>query len=114
MALLSTANIRLKGVNKKLGPRWIGPYRVKGISGTAVELELPPELKGIFPKFHSSLVRRYQGTPREPEPVEVDGEEEWEIERIVTHRRSRNRIEYLVKWLNFDEGSNMWLNEKDL
>ena len=76
LALLSTANIRLKGVTKKLGPRWIGPYRVKGISGTAVELELPPELKGIFPKFHSSLVRRYQGTPRKPDPVEVEGEEE--------------------------------------
>jgi Chromo (CHRromatin Organisation MOdifier) domain len=53
------------------------------------------------------MLRRYvpdttgERTPPPPEPVIVDGFEEYEIEQILAQRRSRNQKQYLVKWKNY-------------
>ena len=38
-----------------------------------------------------------------PPPVEVDGEEEWEVTEILDSRMFRRRLQYLVKWTGFDD-----------
>ena len=49
-----------------------------------------------------------------PELITEDGDEEWEVERVVKERtvkRGRNgtkRIEYLVKWLGYPEWEMTW------
>ena len=45
-----------------------------------------------------------------PPPDLVDGEEEYKVERIVTHRhfgRSK-RLQYLIKWKGYPESDNTW------
>lgn len=36
------------------------------------------------------------------------------VERILKKRTKNRRVEYLVKWKNFDEQRNSWVCEKDL
>ena len=72
--LLSTRNLQLKAfTSRKLAPRWIGPYRITAQHGTAITLELPPELAGLHSTFHAKLLRPYVGRPpARPPPILVD------------------------------------------
>ena len=73
---------------EKLMERFIGPYKVKKIvSANAVELELPSTIK-IHPVVNVSRICRYIGQvegqrKEQPIPVIIEGEEEWEVERIL-------------------------------
>ncbi|TBU21091.1 hypothetical protein BD311DRAFT_679396, partial [Dichomitus squalens] len=48
-----------------------------------------------------------------PEPMEVEGELEYEVEKIEDSRTYRNQFQYLVKWKGYDEGQNSWEPAKD-
>ena len=108
--MLSTQNIKLKGVSAKFAPRWIGPYLVTHVRGTAVSLQLPPELAKLHPTFHSSLVKPFHGAPTEPAPVEVEGgnELEYEVAAILDDKVMRGRQHFLVAWKGYDASSNTW------
>ena len=69
-------------------PRWIGPYKiVKKVNPVAYQLGLPEALK-IHAVLHASLPCPYQADGRfhPPPPILIDGEEEFEVDRIVDHR----------------------------
>ncbi|KAH0606111.1 uncharacterized protein H6S33_003772, partial [Morchella sextelata] len=89
----------------------IGPYIVKRIVNPyAYELELPRSMK-VHPVFHVSLLSSAANDPLPgqqhlpPPPVEVEGQEEWEVENILDSRNRRGRFEYLVKYAGYDEAS---------
>ena len=83
------------------------------VGENAVKLDLPPALK-IHPVINISLVKHYQGSQLLPAPVEVEGQEEYELDSIVSHRKVKNRMQYLVKWKGYDDSENMWLPESRL
>ncbi|KAL3699316.1 hypothetical protein R1sor_017338 [Riccia sorocarpa] len=108
---LSTTNLKLIGC-RKLNPRFVGPFTIKRRIGTvAYELDLPSTMR-IHPVFHVSLLRRYVSRPPElgaandarPPPDLIEGEEEFEVERIL-QKRTRGlrgqRVEYLVQWKGY-------------
>ena len=72
--------------------QFVGPYKIKAIiSSNAVELELPSTIK-IHPVVNVSRIQRYTsqvGGQRveEPMPVTIEGEEEWEVEKILNKRK---------------------------
>ena len=130
--LLSTQHLALKDKDrtKKLLPRFIGPFPVKRIiSSVAYELDLPSTMK-IHPVFHISKLkvlklRDSSSVPSlsvdsqpdvsrpPPELINEDGEEEWEVERIVNRRtvkqkNNRHRTEYLVSWKGYPEWEMTW------
>jgi len=37
-----------------------------------------------------------------PPPVEVDGEEEYQVLSIQDSRMYRNRLQYLIRWVGYD------------
>ena len=37
-----------------------------------------------------------------------DDKEEYNVERILDSQRNRQKTEYLVKWLGYDEEENLW------
>jgi hypothetical protein len=50
-----------------------------------------------------------------PLPVVMrDGEEEFEVESVVSYRRHRGKPQYLIKWLRWPLSESTWENEKDL
>jgi len=77
---------------EKLTEHFMGPYKVKAIiSSNAIELELPTTVR-IHPVVNISQVRWYklqvEGQRKEaPQPVVIEGEEEWEVEKIMNKRK---------------------------
>uniref|UniRef100_A0A803TTB8 Gypsy retrotransposon integrase-like protein 1 n=1 Tax=Anolis carolinensis TaxID=28377 RepID=A0A803TTB8_ANOCA len=60
---LSTQNIKLGLPSKKLGPKYIGPFRIQSvINEVTFQLALPKSLGKIHPVFHRSLLKKYRGT----------------------------------------------------
>jgi len=86
--------------------RFIGPYRIKKIvSSNAIELELPSTVK-IHLVVNISRIHRYVGQvegqkKEQPLPVIIEGEKEWEVERILNKQRVRGKDKYLVCWKGF-------------
>jgi len=81
---------------------FVGPYRVKAIiSSNAVELELPNTIR-IHPVVNVSRIQRYksqvEGQRKEmPQPVVIEEEEEWEVEKIINKRKVWGKDKYLVR-----------------
>jgi len=104
LVMLSTKDLKYQMVERrteKLMERFIGPYKIKKIvSSNAVELELPSTIK-IHPVVNVSRICRYIGQvegqrKEQPAPVIIEGEEEWEVERILNKRKIREKDKYLV------------------
>jgi len=87
----------------------------------AYRLELPPSMK-IHNIFHINLLMPYKeteqyGTPYiRPPPVIDQGEEEYEIELIISDRSfGRNwKKQYLVHWKGYPSSDDSWVNHGDL
>ena len=70
-----------------------------------------------------SLLRPYTASPDQPlppMPVLLDGEVEYEIERVLDHRdvkvsqlSKRKKREFLVKWANYGHESHSWVPAAD-
>ena len=106
LVLLSTKDLKYQMVRRqteKFTKRFVEPYKVKAIiSSNVIELELPRTIK-IHPVVNVSRVRKYksqvEGQRKEmPQPVVIEGEEEWEVEKIINKRKVRGRDKYLVWW----------------
>ena len=104
LMLLSTKDLKYQMVGRRMDKfteRFVGPYKVKAIiSNNAIELELPNTIR-IYPVVNVSQVQWYksqvEGQRKEtPQPVVIEGEEEWEVEKIINKRKVRGRDKYLV------------------
>ena len=120
--MLSTKDLKYQMVGRrteKLTERFVGPYKVKEIiSSNAVKLELSSTVK-IHPVVNVSRIRRYIGQvegqrKEQPAPVIIEGEEEWEVERILNKRKVRGRDKYLVRWKGFTAESDTWEGRENL
>jgi len=104
LVLFSTKDLKYQMVGRctdKFTECFIGPYKVKAIIfSNAIELDLPSTVR-IHPVVNVSRVQRYksqvEGQRKEmPQPVVIEGEEEWEVEKIMNKRKVRGRDKYLV------------------
>ena len=111
LVLLSTRNLRMKGIPEKLKKRFVGPFKVEQrIGQQAYKLSLPENWK-IHPVFHISLLKRWNTASLQEEeeaPADEDLEIEepyYEIEKILRWRKVKRgrRIlkEYLVLWKGY-------------
>jgi hypothetical protein len=93
---------------KKLVEKYLGPFEIIGQAGTrAYILQLPDSLRAVHPVFHVSMLE--PATPNSipnrvqslPPPVEIDGETEYEISKILNmkiyQRRKLCNLLYLVR-----------------
>ena len=79
------------------------------------QLELPSEWR-IHDVFHISLFSLYKETEAHgpnfvrPPPDLIQGEEEFEVERIINHRLfgRHKTLQYLIKWKGYPESDNTW------
>ena len=73
-------------------------------------------LQGIHDVFHVSLLRAFDdnGLYAANPPVEVEGEEEFEVASIKGHRDHCGERQFLVGFIGYDASEDMWLNEEQL
>jgi hypothetical protein len=95
---LSTVNSDLDIRSPKLAHKFIGPFKIiERVGEVAYKLELPHTYSKIHPVFHVSKLRlhkddhdqfpsRVQAASRPPAVTDNNEREEWEVERIVSHR----------------------------
>ena len=122
LVLLSTKDLKWQMVGRrseKLVEQFVGPYKIKAIiSSNVVELELPTTVK-IHPVVNVSRIKRYvdqvYGQRKEtPQPVVIEGEEEWEVEKILNKRKVRGKDKFLVRWKGFMAEGDTWESRENL
>jgi len=103
--------------NKKITTKREGPFTITEVLGPLnYRLKLPIGWK-IHDVFHASLLTPYveNGTHGrnfiQPAPDLIDHQEEWEVERIVRHKGSKN-VSYQVKWTGYEDMT--WEPEENL
>ena len=77
----------------------------KVVSTNVVKLQLPASMR-IYLVVNVSQIVQYKKQVRgqkkeEAKPIEVNGEEEWKVERILNKRKVRGIEKYLVQWKGF-------------
>jgi len=105
--------------SEKLTKRFLDPYKVKGIvSSNAIELELPKSIR-IHPVVNVSRVRLYkpqvEGQKKTlPKLVIIEGEEEFEVEKIINKRTVRGKEKFLVRWKGYMAEKDTWESRENL
>jgi hypothetical protein len=110
---LSTRNLRSTLLKAKLGPRFVGPYKIiKQIGNNAFKLELPQGSR-FHNVFHASLLQPYEKSTIDrptykPEPL-VEGEEVlYYVDEIMDAKRMQGTVKYHTSWLGYGEEDNTW------
>jgi len=105
LVLLSMWDLKWQMVgqcSEKLIEQSVGSYRMKAIiSSNVIELDLPTTVK-IHPVVNVSRIKRYIDQvdgqrKRVPQPVIIEGEEEWEVEKILNKRKIQGKNKFLVQ-----------------
>jgi hypothetical protein len=106
----------------KLAAKRHGPFKVtRVLSPLNYQLELPAQWK-IHNVFHADLLTPYRETDfhgrnyERPPPDLINGEEEYEIERVVDlqHHGRGGKIQYLIKWKGYPDSENQWVSWDDV
>jgi RNase H-like domain found in reverse transcriptase/Reverse transcriptase (RNA-dependent DNA polymerase)/Integrase zinc binding domain/Chromo (CHRromatin Organisation MOdifier) domain len=109
--MLASKNIRLRKPSKKLTDKFLGPFKVlEAVGKAAYKLQLPARYGRIHPTFHVTLLEPYRRRTGVvlPDPVEIEGEEEWEVEEVLDVRTAQKKKQYLVRWKGFDRSQDSW------
>ena len=80
------------------------------VGSQAAELELPSTVR-IHDVFHVSLLKPFTARPGEvanPPVVYVDGDQEFDVEYIKSHRGSKRNLEFLVHWEGYTAEHDSW------
>jgi len=101
--------------NRKLAPRWVGPFDVtERLGPNAYRLALPPEYGAMSKTFNITHLKAFvpaaDGRPAvRPPPVwYVAGTPEYEVEAVVGRRGNGSSLQYLIKWKGYPESENTW------
>ena len=118
--LLSTKDLVFKErPSKKLTEKYMGPYAIEEVVlSNAVKLQLPSSMR-IYPVVSVSWIVRYKEQVKgqkkeEGKPVEVEGVEEWEVEKVLNKKKIRGIERYLIRWKGFTAEGDTWEKKENL
>ena len=114
---LDTQNIKTNN-HKKIRPKREGPFKItKVIRPITYQLKLPATWR-IHNVFHTTLLRQYKETkvyranfPRLP-PDMIEGEEVYEVERILKHLKRGWGYQYYMEWKGYPISEASWEPEQ--
>ena len=109
---LSSKHIKTTRPTAKFAEKFLGPFEIIAQPGShSFTLKLPLDLRAIHPVFHVLQLEPVEEntipnrTQPPPPPVEVDGEEQYEIAQILDSkldRRFRCPLLYRIQWLGYE------------
>jgi hypothetical protein len=110
---LDTRNLKTNH-HKKIAPKREGPFEItEVIEPITYRLNLPTTWR-IHNIFHAGLLRQYKETEvyganfQRPLPEVIEGEEVYEVENILKHRRRGRGHQYYVKWKGYPITEASW------
>jgi hypothetical protein len=99
-------NLKTKRPSTKLDYLKLGPFLIEEkLEYDNYKLKLPSRMK-LHPIFHVSLLTKTNNS--ETTDNESIDDEEYEVERILDKRTRQGKVEYLVKWLGYENCDNSW------
>lgn len=117
---LEGKNLKLRYEHRKLKPLREGPFEITEVLGPLTyKLKLPYHWK-IHDVFHASLLTPYRETEAHgpnfllPPPELIDGDDKYEVEAILSHRKIGGHLKYLVKWKGYPSSENTFEPESNL
>ena len=118
--LLSTKDLVFKErPSKKLMERYVSSYAIEEVVlSNVVKLRLPSSMRIHLVVNVSQIVRykkQVKGQKKEEgKPVEVEGVEEWEVEKVLNKKRIRGVEKYLIRWKGFTAEGDTWERRENL
>lgn len=82
-------------------------FRIKAMKGYSYELEVPSSWR-MTTIFHADRLRLCPDNPlpgqdyARPEAEDISGEDEWEVDRVLSSRIYRGKLQYQVQWRGWD------------
>jgi hypothetical protein len=110
---LKGTNVTTDRPTKKLDDIKLGPYEIlEKVGASAYKLRLP-ETDQSHPVFNEALLSPYVEPPenrreKRPPPMIISGEERYEVEEILKHRKRGKGYQYLTKWKDYPLGERTW------
>ena len=119
---LDASDIQTTRPSKKLDHHRLGPFVIeRKVNNNAYRLRLPTSLRRLHPVFN---VVKLSPAPEDPIPGRrakppppprlVEGQEEWEVEKVLDSRMFRGRLKYLVHWKGFGREHDSWEYAEDV
>ena len=109
MVWVSIKNWKTQRPSKKLNHQMAGPYKIIEKCGHSWKIKLPDSIK-IWPVFHTQLFRKAATDPlpgqinESPLPIQIEeGDEEWEVKKILASKVKRKKVYYRASWVGYDK-----------
>ncbi|RXW20770.1 hypothetical protein EST38_g5090 [Candolleomyces aberdarensis] len=117
---LESKNLKLPYLSKKIAPKREGPFKISDVlSPVTYRLSLPEHWR-IHNVFHATLLSPFIETdthgPAHPTPIPdiIEGEEEYEVEGILRHKKKGRKTLYLLRWKDQPTSEDSWEPEEHL
>ena len=100
--------------HRKMKPKREGPFTITDVLGPITYQFKLPTTRRIHNIFHATLLRPYKENDTygsnftEPPPELLEGEEVYEIETILNHRKRGQGYQYLIKWTGYPISDASW------
>ena len=118
---IDASDIKTTRPSIKLAHKFIGPYLIEQKIGPLnYKVKLPVGMK-IHPVFNVVKLRvapedpidgRHANLP--PAPEIIDGEPEYEVEKILDSRIYYRKLQFLVAWKGYGREENSWVKAEDI
>ncbi len=114
---LCVKNIRSTRSSKKLDYKYYESYKINMlINKQSYRLKLFANMRKIHNVFHVFLLESCKDLAEKKQTsfIYVNDEKQWEIKQILNSRKYREKLQYYIKWLNWDDINNEWLNANNM